>query len=110
MAVLRPLMFSFTEMASPMAKKSKTKAAVRKTATKSRKTKKAIVVKTAPRKRRAAAKKAPRKLARRTSAKAAKKRKAAVKAVKAGKPAGVVAAELQVTKTFVYGVKKSKKA
>ncbi len=87
-----------------MARRPKTKAVAKKP-TKSRKTKKAIVVKSAPKKPRAAARKAPRKLARRSSAAAAKTRKAAVKAVKAGKPAAAVAAELEVSKTFVYGVK-----
>ena len=87
-----------------MAKNAKKKVAA-KVATKSRKTKKAIAVKSAPKARKAVAKKPPRKAARRSAADVAKLRKAVLAGARAGKTAETVAAELKISKAYVYALK-----
>ena len=88
-----------------MAKKAK-KAAGR-TPTKSRKTKKAIAIKStkAPKKpvvRKAAAKKATR----RSTAGVAKLRKSVIVSSRAKKPAEMIAKELGISKAYVYALKR----
>ncbi len=80
------------------------KVAVKVAAT-SRKTKKAIAVKSVPKARKAVAKKAPRKATRRSSAEAVKLQKAVLKGLKAGKPAAVLSVELGISKPYVYMLK-----
>ncbi|WP_421695968.1 hypothetical protein [Aestuariivirga sp.] len=87
-----------------MARKAKKKSTA-KVPTKSRKTKKAIAVKSAPKARKTAPKKAPRKATRRSAADVAKLRKAVLAGAKAGKTADAVAAELGISKAYVYALK-----
>jgi hypothetical protein len=87
-----------------MAKNAKKKVAA-KVATKGRKTKKAIAVKSAPKARKTVAKKPPRKASRRSAADVAKLRKAVLAGARAGKTAETVAAELGISKAYVYALK-----
>ena len=87
-----------------MARKAK-KTSAAKVPTKSRKTKKAIAVKSAPKARKIAPKKAPRKATRRSAADVAKLRKSVLAGAKAGKTADIVAAELGISKAYVYALK-----
>jgi hypothetical protein len=87
-----------------MAKNTKKKSTAKVAAT-SRKTKKAIAVKTAPKARKAVAKKEPRKTTRRSTADVAKLRKAVLAGAKAGKTADIVAADLGISKAYVYALK-----
>ena len=84
----------------------KTKKVVAKTATKSRKTKKAIAVKSVkvkkPVAKKVAGKKAARKMARRSTADVAKLRKVVIAGFKARKPADAIARELGISKPYVY--------
>jgi len=86
-----------------MAKKSKKKVAA-KDATKSRKTRKVIAVKSV-KVRKPAARKPARKATRRSSADTAKLQKAIIKALKSGKSAATVAAEHGISKPYVYMLK-----
>ncbi|MCX7349646.1 MAG: histone H1 [Alphaproteobacteria bacterium] len=86
-----------------MAKKAK-KAAGR-TPTKSRKTKKAIAVKSVKTKK-PAARKPARKVARRSSADVAKLRKAVLAGSRAKKPADAIAKELGISRAYVYALKR----
>ena len=83
-----------------MAKKAKKKVAA-KTATSSKKTKKVIAVKSV-KARRPAAKKAPRKAARRSTADVAKLRKAVIVGLKSGKSAEAVAEQLGISRPYLY--------
>ena len=83
-----------------MAKKAR-KAAGR-TPTKSRKTKKAIAVKSTKAPKKSAAKKA----ARRSTADVAKQRKAVIAGSKAKKSAETIAKELGISKVYVYALKR----
>ena len=92
-----------------MAKKAKSKVAA-KAPTRSAKTKKAITVKSVkPAKkagaRKAVAKKPARKATRRSSADVAKLQKAVIKGLKAGKSAEALAAELGVSRPYIYVLK-----
>ena len=86
-----------------MAKKAKKKVAA-KVATKSRKTRKVIAVKSV-KARKPAAKKPARKAARRSSADTAKLQKVITKALKSGKSVATVAAEHGISKPYVYVLK-----
>ena len=86
-----------------MAKKAKRKVAA-KSATKSKKTKKVIAVKSAKPKK-APAKKPARKAARRSSADVAKLRKAVIAGLKSGKSAEAVAAQLGISRPYLYRLK-----
>ena len=86
-----------------MAKKAKKKVAA-KSATRSRKTKKAITVKSV-KARKPAAKKAPRKVARRSAADVAKLRKAVIAGLKSGKSAEVLAKQLGISRPYLYRLK-----
>ena len=86
-----------------MAKKAKKKAAA-KTGTTSKKTRKAIAVKSV-KARKPAAKKPARKATRRSSADVAKLQKAVIKGLKAGKSAEDLAAELGVSRPYIYVLK-----
>ena len=93
-----------------MAKRAKKKVAA-KTPTKSKKTKKAIAVKSVkpvknPVARKVAAKKPSRKAARRSTADVAKLRKAVITGSKAKKPAEAIAKELGISKAYVYALKR----
>jgi hypothetical protein len=88
-----------------MAKKAKKKVAA-KVATKSRKTNKAIVVKSV-KPRKPAAKKPARKAARRSSAEVAKLKKSIIASARKGKSADTIAAELGISKAYVYALKNS---
>ena len=88
-----------------MAKKAKTKTKVAaKAGTTSKKTKKVIAVKSVKAKK-PAAKKAGRKTARRSSADVAKLQKAVIKGLKSGKSAEALAAELGVSRPYIYVLK-----
>ena len=86
-----------------MAKKAKKKVAA-KVATKSRKTRKVIAVKSA-KARKPAAKKPARKATRRSSADVAKLQKAVIKGLKSGKSADALAAEFGISRPYVYVLK-----
>lgn len=86
-----------------MAKKAKRKVAA-KPATRSKKTKKVIAVKTVKPKK-PAAKKPARKAARRSSAEVAKLRKSVITGLKAGKSAEVLAAQLGISRPYLYRLK-----
>ena len=86
-----------------MAKKAKRKVAA-KAATKSKKTKKVIAVKSAKPKK-APAKKPARKAARRSSADVAKLRKAVIAGLKSGKSAEALAAQLGISRPYLYRLK-----
>ena len=86
-----------------MARKAKKTAA--KVATKSPKTKKAIAVKSAPKAKKPAAKKPAKKAARRSAAETAKLQKAVIKGLKAKKSAATLAAELGISRPYVYMLK-----
>jgi len=88
-----------------MTKKAKKKVAA-KTATRSKKTKKVIAVKSV-KARKPAAKKAPRKAARRGTADVAKLRKAVIVGIKSGKSAEVVAEQLGISRPYLYRLKTS---
>lgn len=87
-----------------MARKARKKA-VAKVATKSRKTKKTISVKSAPRAKKAVARKPPRKAARRSAADVAKLRKAVLSGARSGKTADNIAEQLGISKAYVYALK-----
>ncbi|MGL4437962.1 MAG: hypothetical protein ACRCUE_01700 [Bosea sp. (in: a-proteobacteria)] len=87
-----------------MARKAKKKVAAT-AATKSRKTKKAIGVTSAPKARKAVVGKPPRRAARRSSAEVAKLRKAVLAGAKLGKTADSIAAQLGISKAYVYALK-----
>lgn len=78
-----------------------------KIATKSRKTKKVIAVKAvkAVKSRKPVAKKPARKASRRTAAEVTKLRKAVIASAKKGKTAESIAAELGISKAYVYALK-----
>lgn len=82
-----------------MARKAKKVAA--KSATRSKKTTKSIAVKSV-KARKPAAKKAPRKAARRSTADVAKLRKAVIAGFRAGKTAEALAAQLGISRPYVY--------
>lgn len=86
-----------------MAKKAKRKVAA-KVATKSKKTKKVIAVKSV-RPKKPAAKKPARKTTRRSSADVAKLQKVVIKGLKSGKSAEALAAELGVSRPYIYVLK-----
>jgi hypothetical protein len=86
-----------------MAKKAKKKAAV-KPASKSRKTKKVIAVKSLKTKK-PAAKKPARKVSRRSSADVAKLQKVVLKGLKSGKSASALSDELGVSRPYIYALK-----
>ena len=86
-----------------MAKKAKKKVAA-KSATRSKKTKKVIAVKSV-KARKPAAKKAPRKATRRSAADVAKLRKAVIAGLKSGKSAEVVAGQLGISRPYLYRLK-----
>lgn len=86
-----------------MAKKAKKKAAG-KPATKSKKTKKVIAVKSAKAKK-PVAKKPVRKASRRSSADVAKLQKAVIKGLKSGKSASALSDELGVSRPYIYALK-----
>ena len=86
-----------------MAKKAKKKVAA-KVATKSRKTKKVIAVKSV-KARKPAVKKPARKSTRRSSADVAKLQKAVIKGFKSGKSAEALAAEFGVSRPYIYVLK-----
>jgi hypothetical protein len=86
-----------------MAKKAKKKVAA-KVATKSRKTRKVIAVKSVKAKK-PAAKKPGRKTTRRSSADVAKLQKAVIKGLKSGKSADALAAEFGVSRPYIYVLK-----
>ena len=93
-----------------MAKKAKKKVAA-KAPTKSKKTTKAIAVKSVkpvknPVARKVAAKKPARKAARRSTADVAKLRKAVIAGSKAKKSPETIAVELGISKTYVYALKR----
>ena len=87
-----------------MAKNAKKKTAA-KVATKSRKTKKPIPVKAAPKAKKLAAKKPAKKVARRSSAEIAKLQKAVLKGLKSGKSAVAISDELGISRPYVYMLK-----
>jgi hypothetical protein len=87
-----------------MARRAKKKTAV-KVAAKSPKTKKAIAVKSAPKAKKPAAKKPAKKAARRSAAETAKLQKAVIKGLKAKKSAATLAAELGISRPYVYFLK-----
>ena len=88
-----------------MAKKAKKKVAA-KAATSSRKTKKVIAVKSV-KARKPAAKTAPRKATRRSTADVAKLRKAVIAGLKSGKSVEVVAGQLGISRAYLYRLKSS---
>ena len=83
-----------------MAKKAKKKAAA-KSAARSKKTTKVIAVKSV-KPRKPAAKKAPRKAARRTTAEVAKLRKAVIAGLRSGKSAEALARQLGISRPYLY--------
>ncbi|MCA3574607.1 MAG: hypothetical protein IOC86_11875 [Aestuariivirga sp.] len=86
-----------------MAKKARKKAGAGVSAT-NRKSKKVIAVKSVkPRKQ--PAKKPPRKAARRSAADVAKLKRAVIAGARKGKTADTLAAELGISKTYVYALK-----
>ena len=87
-----------------MARKAKKKVTA-KVAVKSRKTKKAVAIRSTPKARKTVAKKPARKAARRSTADVAKLRKAVLAGSRAGKTAETVAAELGISKAYVYALK-----
>jgi len=87
-----------------MAKKAKKKTAAR-VSTKSRKTKKPIAVKAAPKAKKPAAKKPAKKVARRSSAEITKLQKAVLKGLKSGKSAAALSEELGISRPYVYMLK-----
>lgn len=91
-----------------MARKAAKKKAVSKSPTRSKKTKKAIAVKSVKPPKKSAAKKKPaaRKATRRSTADVAKLRKAVITGSKAKKPAETIAAELGISKAYVYALKR----
>jgi hypothetical protein len=89
-----------------MAKKARKKA-VSKSPTRSKKTKKAIAVKSVKPAKKSVAKKAPRKAARRSTADVAKLRKSVIAGFKKKKPADSIAADLGISKAYVYALKRS---
>jgi len=86
-----------------MAKKAKKKVAA-KVATKSRKNKKVITVKSV-KARKPAAKKPARKATRRSTADVARLQKAVIKGLKSGKSADSLAAEFGISRPYVYVLK-----
>ena len=86
-----------------MAKKAKKKSAA-KTGTASKKTKKVIAVKSV-KARKPTTKKAARKATRRSSADVAKLQKVVIKGLKSSKSAEALAAELGISKPYVYVLK-----
>jgi len=87
-----------------MAKKTTKKSLVQ-TRTRSLKTKKPIAVKSSTTAKKPAATKPARKVARRSSANVAKLRKSILAGAKAGKTAETIAAELGISKAYVYALK-----
>ncbi|MCA3574952.1 MAG: hypothetical protein IOC86_13640 [Aestuariivirga sp.] len=93
-----------------MARKAKTKVVAR-TPTKSKKTKKAIAVKSVKPARKSVAKKVAakrpaRKVTRRGAADVAKLRRAVIAGSRAKKPAETIAKELGISKAYVYALKR----
>lgn len=93
-----------------MAKKARKKVAAR-APTRSKKTKKAVAVKSVkpvrnPVAKKVAAKKPARKVARRGAADVAKLRKAVIAGSRAKKPAETIAKELGISKAYVYALKR----
>ena len=88
-----------------MAKKSKSKVAI-KAPNRSAKTKKAIAVKSV-KVRKPAAKKTARKVTRRSSADVAKLRKSVIAGFKAKKTAEAIAKDLGISKAYVYLLKRT---
>ncbi|MGA1343654.1 MAG: histone H1 [Hyphomonas sp.] len=88
-----------------MAKRARKKA-IAKAPTKSKKTTKAIAVKSVRPVKNPVAKKAARKIARRSTADVAKLRKAVIAASKARKSAATIAGELGISKAYVYALKR----
>lgn len=86
-----------------MARKAKKKVAA-KAPTRSKKTKKVIAVKSAKPKK-PAAKKPPRKAARRSSADVAKLRKSVIAGLKTGKSAEALAKQLGISRPYLYRLK-----
>jgi DNA-binding NarL/FixJ family response regulator len=86
-----------------MAKKAKKAAAG--LAVRGRKTKKAVAVKSATKARKPARKKPPRKASRRSAAEVAKLRRAILAGARKGKSAETIAAELGISKAYVYALK-----
>lgn len=86
-----------------MAKKAKKKVAA-KAATRSKKTKKVIAVKSV-KARKPVAKKAPRKAARRSTADVAKLRKAVIAGLRTGKSAEALAKQLGISRPYLYRLK-----
>lgn len=89
-----------------MAKKARKKA-VSKTPTRSKKTKKVIAVKSVKPAKKTPAKAAPRKAARRSAADVAKLKKSVIAGFKAKKPADSIAADLGISKAYVYALKRA---
>ena len=87
-----------------MAKKSKSKVAI-KAPNRSAKTKKALAVKSV-KVRKPAARKPARKVSRRSSADVAKLRKAVLAGSRAKKPADAIAKELGISRAYVYALKR----
>jgi hypothetical protein len=87
-----------------MAKRARKKVAVKSPA-KSKKTKKAIAVKSV-KPRKPATRKPARKAARRSSAEVAKLRKAILVGARKGNTAEMIAAELGISKAYVYALKR----
>ena len=87
-----------------MARKATKKSAV-KAGTASKKTTKAIAVKSAPKAKASAARKPAAKAVRRSAADVAKLQKAVIKALKANKSAADIAAELGISRPYVYTLK-----
>ncbi len=88
-----------------MARKAKKKVAAP-AATRSKKTKKVIAVKSSKPKK-PAAKKPARKAVRRSSAEVAKLRKSVIAGLKAGKSAEALAAQLGISRPYLYRLKNS---
>ena len=86
-----------------MAKKAKKKVAAS-AATRSKKTKKAVAVKSV-KARKPAAKEAPRKMARRSTADVAKLRKAVIAGLRSGKSAEVLSQQLGISRPYLYRLK-----
>ena len=86
-----------------MASKTKKKVAAS-AATRSKKTKKAVAVKSV-KARKPAAKKAPRKMARRSTADVAKLRKAVIAGFRSGKSAEVLSQQLGISRPYLYRLK-----
>ena len=87
-----------------MAKKARKKAGAGVSAT-SRKSKKVIAVKSVKARKQPAKKNPPRKAARRSSADVAKLKRAVIAGARKGKTADTLAAELGISKTYVYALK-----